>query len=166
MAENDVLNVQVRGETGKRQVRRLRSQGVIPAVIYGHGGESISLSVSADELNAALRHGSRIVSLKGGVDEEAFIREVQWDTYGHDVLHLDFTRVKAGELLETTVVLELRGDAPGSHTGGTVDQPLHELQILCPAGSMTDRIEVNVNSLELGDAITTASISFRASNFS
>ena len=102
MAETDVLDVQVRNETGKRQVRRLRAKGLIPAVIYGHGGDSISLSVSAEQVNTALRHGSRIVVLKGGVNEDAFIREVQWDTFGQDVLHLDFTRVSAGEMLETT----------------------------------------------------------------
>lgn len=154
MAETAELNVQVRKETGKRQVRRLRAKGLVPAVIYGHGGASISLSVSAEQVNTAIRQGSRIVALKGGLNENAFIREVQWDTYGLDVLHLDFTRVTAEEMLETTIVLECRGEAPGTRVGGTLEQPLHSMQIKCPANVMTDRIEVNVNSLELDKTIT------------
>jgi large subunit ribosomal protein L25 len=154
MSAAEVLNVQVRDETGKRKVRRLRANGMIPAVLYGHGQQVVSLSVPADEVNAALRHGNRVVALQGGLNEQVFIREVQWDTFGHDVLHLDFTRVQAGEMLETTVLLECRGDAPGTHAGGVVEQPLHELEIRCPPEAMTDRIEVNINALELGQSIT------------
>ena len=50
--------------------------------------------------------------------------------------------------------LECRGDAPGTHAGGVLEQPLHLLQIKCPANSMTDKIEVNVNSVEVGHSIT------------
>ena len=153
MAEAEVVNVKVRSERGKRQARRLRANGFIPAVIYGHGEQTVSLSVSAEEVTGALRHGTRIVSLQGDLKEQAFIRDVQWDTFGNDVLHLDFTRVSAGEMLATTVALECRGEAPGTRTGGVVEQPLHELPIRCPANAITDKIEININALELGQSI-------------
>jgi large subunit ribosomal protein L25 len=154
MADAAILKVEARTETGKNKTKRLRANGKIPAVVYGHGGETVSISVPADELNTLLREGSRIVSLQGSVNEDAFIRDVQWDVYGSSVLHLDFTRVTAGESIETTVLIECRGDAPGLRAGGVVEQLLQDLEVTIPATSMTDKIEVNINALELGESIT------------
>ena len=148
------LKVEVREEKGRNRVKRLRAAGKIPAVIYGHGGESVSLSLPSDEFNRIISHGDRIVSLSGGASGDAFIREVQWDTFATNILHVDFTRVTAGEMIETTVAIELRGHAPGTHMGGTVEQPLHELVIECPPRSMTDRIEVSINELQMDQKIT------------
>ena len=153
MAEIDVLNVEVRDETGKRKVRRLRAGGKIPAVVYGHGAESVSLSVPRDEVKRIIDHGHRIVALQGGASGNAFIRDVQWDIYGHSILHIDFTHVEAGEMIETTIAIELRGEAPGTHTGGMVVQPIQTMDIKCPPRSMTDKIFVNINELELDQAI-------------
>jgi large subunit ribosomal protein L25 len=132
----------------------MRSAGRIPAVVYGHGRESISLSLRADEVAAALRRGVKLVQLKGGVTDDAVIRQIQWDNLGVDVLHLDFTRVSAHESIETRVTVECRGDAPGTHAGGILEQPLHEIHILCPVTAIPDRLTVNVNSLGLNGSIT------------
>jgi large subunit ribosomal protein L25 len=158
MAEAAFLNVEVRNETGKHVTKHLRASGKIPAVLYGHGEQTVNISVSADEVNTLFREGIRIVTLKGSLNESAFIREAQWDVFGNSVLHLDFTRVTAGELIETVVMLECRGDAPGLRSGGMLEQPLQELHLKIPSTAMTDRIEVNVNSLELGDVITVAQL--------
>ena len=158
MADAEVLQVEVREDMGKRKVRRLRAGGKIPAVIYGHGEKNVSLCLAADEMQAVLRRGSRVVKLQGGLDESAFIRDVQWDTFGNAILHVDFTRVSAGETIDATVTIELRGAAPGVKAGGTVEQPLHELQIRCPSTEFVDKIEVNINALELGQTITVAQL--------
>lgn len=154
MAQSEDLSVEVREEIGSNKVKRLRAAGKIPAVIYGHGGDSISLSVPADALSRIIHRGERIVGLKGGVTGDAFIRDVQWDTFGSEVMHVDFTRVKAGEMLSTTVNLHLRGVAPGTKMGGVVEQSLREMEILCPPRSMTDTIDVVVNALQVGERIT------------
>lgn len=150
----DKLNVSVREEKGKRRVRRLRRDGFIPAVLYGHGEENIVLSVPEPELDAAIRHGSQLVDLTGAVSESALIREVQWDTYGLEVLHIDLTRVSKTEQVEVTVSIELRGDAPGTREGGVVEQLLHEVDIECPAVAIPESITVNINDLNLDDVIT------------
>jgi len=151
MAEQ--LNVDVRTEHGKRRVKRMRQAGSVPAILYGHGQDSISLVVPAAELAGALRHGVKLVELIGGVQDTALIREIQWDTYGSDMLHVDFVRVSADEVVEMTVVVELRGLAPGVGAGGVVEHPTHSLTIRCPATAIPEKIEVNINSLELGDSI-------------
>ncbi len=154
MAQSEDLSVEVREETGTNKVKKLRAAGKIPAVIYGHGGDTVSLSVPADALSRIIHRGERIVGLTGGVTGDAFIRDVQWDTFGSEVLHVDFTRVEAGEMLSTTVNLHLRGVAPGTKMGGVIEQSLKEMELLCPPRSMTDTVDVVVNELQVGEKIT------------
>ncbi|MCX7701165.1 MAG: 50S ribosomal protein L25, partial [Gemmataceae bacterium] len=116
MAEQ--LNVELRETRGKRNARRNRRAGKLPAVLYGHGQEAISLALSAEPFEAAVRHGARLVKLTGAVDEQAFIREIQWDTWGTHVLHVDFTRISEHEKVEVRVPVEIRGEAPGLKAGG------------------------------------------------
>lgn len=158
MAESEVLSVEVRNELGRRKVRRLRAEGKVPAVVYGHGEDTVSLTLPADEITRIVSHGHRIVDLQGGVTGSAYVREVQWDTYGDRILHVDLTRVDAGELIETTVTLEVRGEAPGTKMGGVVVQPLHTLSIKCPPRSMTDKLLISVNELQLDESITVGQI--------
>ena len=149
----EALNVQKRQQHGKRDVRRLRSAGSIPAILYGHGEANIPLSVSAEELSSAVRHGSRVVELKGVVQEKAFIRELQWDVYGLHVLHVDFSRVSEHERLHLRVPVELRGQARGLKAGGVIEHLVHELEIECAALQIPEKIEVPVSELDLDGAI-------------
>ncbi|HTU26648.1 MAG TPA: 50S ribosomal protein L25 [Pirellulales bacterium] len=149
----DTLIVEKRQHHGKRNARRLRASGSIPAILYGHGEENIPLTVSAEALTAAVRHGSRVVELKGVVQEKAFIREMQWDVYGLEVLHVDLSRVSEHERLHLRVSLELRGQAIGLKSGGVVEHLIHDLEIECPALSIPEKIEVPVSDLELDGAI-------------
>lgn len=152
MAEE--INVQLRETRGKRDSRRLRAAGAIPAVLYGHGEETVSLSVPAHQIEAAVRHGSRLVLLSGAVDQQAFIRELQWDTWGMNVLHVDFARISAHERVEVQVAVELRGEAPGLKEGGVVEQLVHDIQLECEAGDVPEKLEVNINHLNLNGSIT------------
>ena len=149
----EVFNVTIRKQCGKYEARRMRRSGHIPAVLYGHGEETVHLTLSADEVATAVRHGGHVVDLSGDVSESALIRAIQWDAMGLDILHLDLTRVSATEKVETTVVVELRGEAPGTKEGGIVDHHLHEIEIECLARSIPERLEVNINSLHLDEAI-------------
>jgi large subunit ribosomal protein L25 len=110
-------------------------------------------------LNAVIRHRVKMVSLEGGVSETALIRDVQWDALGVDILHVDLTRVRASEAVQVTVTLELRGEAPGTKSGGVIEHPTHEIELECPAGSIPEHIEVNINSLELGQALKVSDLS-------
>jgi large subunit ribosomal protein L25 len=156
MAEQ--MAVDLREPGGKLDNRRLRRNGIIPAVLYGHGEKNVCLGIAADILQSALRHGGRLVDLTGAVNESAFIRDIQWDTWGTHVIHIDFTRISADEVVEVTVVVELRGEAPGVRAGGVVDQLIHDVKIACPAGSIPDKLQVNINHLNLEDKITLAEL--------
>jgi large subunit ribosomal protein L25 len=156
MAEQ--LQVAARENLGKHNTRRLRRAGHIPAILYGHGEKNVPLAVPAEQFETALRHGSRLLDLTGAVTESAFIRELQWDTYGTHVVHVDFTRISAEELVRVTLTIELRGEAPGVKAGGVVEHLIHEVEVECPAGAIPDKLQVNINHLKLDDSILLGSL--------
>ncbi len=156
MAEQ--LTVQIRETRGTRRSRRLRDSGKIPAVLYGHKQETVWLTLPAEQLDAALRHGARLVQLSGAVSEQAFIRELQWDTWGKQILHVDLARISAHEKVEVTVPVELRGVAPGVKEGGIIEHQLHEVEIECEATEIPERLAVNINHLGLNESITAGQI--------
>ncbi len=154
MAEAIVFGTKPRQVYGSREARRLRRNGLLPAVLYGHGEETISVTLSREEVEKAIRHGVRVVDIDAGNKvEKALIRDVQWDHLGKALLHVDFARVSADERVEVTVPLEIRGTAPGIAQGGVIDQPIHTLQIECLAISIPESIRVNVGELQLEQAL-------------
>ena len=100
--------------------------------------------------------GRRLVKLAGAVQEQAFVRDLQWNTWGTHVLHIDFTRVSEHEKVKVLVSVETRGEAPGLRMGGVVKQAIHQVEIECEATSIPDRLFVNINHLNMGDKITVA----------
>jgi len=153
MAEIHTLTVELRDKFSKRANRRLRSSGQVPAVLYGHGKAVKSLTLGAEELNAAVRHGNRFVALSGRLSENAFIKDVQWNTWGTEILHVDFARVDAHEKVRVTVAVELRGEAPGTKDGGVVKLMMHTIELECAAASIPEKVDVNINHLGFGKVL-------------
>ncbi len=140
--------------TGTRVVRRLRKEGRVPAVIYGHKQAVVPISVSHDDVWHMIKAASHLAELDlGDKTETVLIRDVQWDNLGKQILHLDFARVSAEELIETEVNLEIRGHAPGIAEGGILEQLSHKLRVKCPAGAIPDSIKVDVSNLKVDDGI-------------
>jgi large subunit ribosomal protein L25 len=154
----DTLKVELRKDLGKHNTRRLRRVGSIPAILYGHQQEPVCLSLSAEELESAVRRGSRLVSLAGALAEKAFIRDLQWDTFGLNVMHVDLTRISEHEVVEVHLAIELRGEAPGVREGGVIKHLIHTATIQCRATDIPEKLYVNVNHLKLGDVITVANL--------
>jgi large subunit ribosomal protein L25 len=155
---SDTLVVKKREKVGSSSTRRLRGEGQIPVNLYGHGEANASLSVPAEQVVAVIKHGGKLVKLSGDITETALLREVQWDTYSKDIIHVDLIRVSEKELVETTVAVELKGTAPGITEGGVLQFVLHELHIECPAISIPEKLIANINDLHLGKAIHASDI--------
>ena len=158
MVELLTLSVERREEVGKRRNRRLRESGKTPAVLYGHKKEVVNLTVPTEMVEAALRDGSRFVQLSGGVSERVFIKEVQWNVWGDVVLHVDFTRVRADEILQLTIPVVLRGEAPGIKEGGVVKQHLHMIEIEAKPVDVPENILVGINELGFDEQIRIADL--------
>jgi large subunit ribosomal protein L25 len=154
MADVIVLETKPRTVDGSRGAQRLRKEGLIPAVLYGHKEANAFLALPAKELESAIRHGVHVLNLKtDGKNQQVLIREVQWDHLGMELVHVDFARVSDTDTVQVTVPIEVRGTAPGIAAGGVLDQPMHGLQIECLAIKIPTSIRVNVAELQLEQAI-------------
>jgi large subunit ribosomal protein L25 len=150
---SDSVEVKLRKGTGSRESRKLRGEGLVPAVLYGHGEKCVNLVATREAVQGAVRHGSRIVELKGAVKTSALIRELQWDTFGVEPVHVDFLRVSATDRVKVRVPVDLKGECPGQRAGGIVSIVLHEIELECPAEAIPDHIHAQVGHLEVGHSI-------------
>jgi large subunit ribosomal protein L25 len=149
----ETLKVEPRKDQGKRNSKRLRLAGKIPAVVYGHGQAAVSVAVPSEAMAATVRHGARVVQLQGAVSDSALIRELQYDPFGLQILHVDFARVSADERVDVKVSVEIKGQAQGAKEGGVVEHLIHEVEIECPASAIPEKLVVNVTALKLDEEI-------------
>jgi large subunit ribosomal protein L25 len=155
---SETLKVAPREQTGKLVNRRLRQSGQLPAVLYGHGKPSVSLSLSEDQFRATLRHGAKVVELTGAESGQALLQHVQWDTFQQSVLHVDLLRLEKGELVTVEVPLQVRGEAPGEHHGGVVELLVRSVEIEVSPAGVPEALHLNVNHLELNETLPLSAI--------
>ena len=145
----ETLNVQVREQLGSRANKRLRDQGLIPAVVYGHKENVLPIAINRKEVARHLDRGAHLFDLTiSGKTEHVLVKEVQFDHLGIEVLHVDFSRVDLNEKVELTVPIELKGEPKGEKDGGVLQQILNELEIECLVTDIPDSITVDVSHME------------------
>lgn len=154
------LNVQVRDLKGSGNARRLRKQGVIPAVIYSKGIEPVMVSVNANEWGILSRNELNLITLKDGANQKlVLLKEVQHDFIRNCAAHIDFMEVKHDQKITTHVPLHAGHTAPAGITaGGILEQNLHEIEIECTPDTLPEHIEVDVSAMNVGDVIKAAGI--------
>ncbi len=155
---SDTLQVEARQALGSANSRRLRAEGMVPAVLYGHKEEAVSLAISSKQIRAALKHNAKVVNLNGAADGQALLQDIQWDTFHRHLLHLDLLRVSAGEKVNVTVPVELKGDAVGLNEGGLVEQTMTTVEIEAAPASIPEILHIDVTNLHLGGSMTAADI--------
>lgn len=155
----NLLNVEPRTKFGKRNNIRLHREGKLPAVLYGHGEEAVSLTLGADQLEAVVRHGAKVVDLEGAASGKALLQEVTWDTFFHQVLHVDLLRVKAGDKVTVEVPIELKGEAPGVNDGGIIEHLIHSVEIEVPLDLVPEKLHIKIGALQIGGELYIKDIS-------
>ncbi len=159
MAEKIVVKAEKREGRGKNDSRRLRVAGKIPVSVYGGGEGSLAAAASLRELAAILRTDAGVNSVFSldidgvGVSDVIF-QDRQIDAVKGRLLHADLRRIGKGEKMEMTVPLHLVGNAPGlNEEGAVINQPLHEIKVLCEPANVPDAIEIDVSNLNAGESI-------------
>lgn len=151
------LKAESREWTGKEKAKKIRREGLFPAIVYGPGAEPSSIQLSVREMEAALTkiHGEKVlVALEhGGKTEQVFIRNVQRDPVKSKLLHADFYRVDMDTELDTKIPIIGVGTPHGVKMGGLMEQVVRILDIRCLPSKVPPHIDVNVESLEIGQSI-------------
>jgi len=154
MADTVVLNAEVRKDSGTKYAKVLRKNGKLPAVVYGHKQESVTLAFDAHDFVKTLHHGHRLFDVKMGKKVETMlVKAIQYDHLGKDIIHADLVRVDLTERVKVTVPIELYGTSAGSHEGGIIDEHLANLEIECTVTSIPEFIEVSIKEMGVGDAV-------------
>lgn len=156
---SDTLKVETRKIHGKRHNERLRRSGKLPAILYGHGEEPVSLELGYDQVQASLRHGAKVVDLEGAASGKALFQDVQWDTFYQVLLHVDLLRVHAGEKVTVEVPIELKGEAVGVREGGVIEQVIHSIEIEVALDVIPEKLHISIKNLKIGDHLTAKDIS-------
>lgn len=146
------IEVQKREKTGKGPNRRARSGGLIPAVVYGGGKESVPIQIDRKSmLDLMKKSGSEnpVFLLKlGDSRRHAMIREVQTHPISRQVLHIDFQRVMMDQKVHVKVPIELVGTSYGVKTQGAVlDFVTREIELECLPGDIPGHVELDVTEL-------------------
>ncbi|MCF7854715.1 MAG: 50S ribosomal protein L25 [Candidatus Pacebacteria bacterium] len=158
--EEIILQAAKRTETGTRPARRLRAEGKVPAVVYGHGKNAVLLVLDAKDLHSYIHHTGLIkLDISGRKrDVSAVIKDIQLDSLRGEIKHVDFQEVRADEVITATVPLESHGTPAGEQAGGMLEQILHEVEIRCAVNKMPETIEVDVSDLNIDDSISLAGL--------
>jgi large subunit ribosomal protein L25 len=157
------LDAEPRDTAGKGSARKLRSQGQIPAVIYGHGRNPQPLTLNARDLDKLLEHiaaESTVIEVKVGDDTaKTLIREIQRHPFKRQILHVDFQALVAGEKVVVSIPIVLTGVAEGVRLGGGVlDHTLRELEIKVDPANIPNHVELDVTNLMVGDSLHVSDI--------
>lgn len=144
--------------TGSAESNRLRAQGRIPAVIYGHGTEALPVSVDARELRAALSTEAglnQLLNLRVGSSSHLTLaRELQRHPVRNTLSHVDFLIVRRDEVVTADVPLILVGEAKEvERQGGLVEQPVTSIAVRATPDRIPHAIEIDITNLNVGDSV-------------
>ena len=150
-------------EIGSSSTRRLRAEGKIPGVVYGHGTDPIPVAVVAREFQVALSGEAGLNTLLSlqvdGTEHLTLARDIQHHPVRNTVTHVDFLIVRRDELLSAEVPINLVGEAiEVAHGDGIVDQQLFTLQVKAKPTDIPNSVDIDISSLTIGGALHVSDI--------
>jgi large subunit ribosomal protein L25 len=154
-----VLNVEPRVRTGKGGSRKVRQDGLVPAVVYGKGVEALNLRLDPKALQQAIATDAgwnTLITLKGDGPFDGkvvILKDMQIDAIRRNVQHVDFHAIDLKKTLAVMVPVQPVGKSQGEIEGGTLQLVRHELEVYCLPTNIPTSIEIDVTVLNIGDAI-------------
>ncbi|MEM9418475.1 MAG: 50S ribosomal protein L25 [Planctomycetota bacterium] len=153
--ETPTLEAQTRTKLGSRYSIRLREQGQLPAVIYGHKQDPLHVSVDARALHDVLVSGAHVIEIQvDGKAEPCLIKDVQYDYLDTTPVHVDLTRVDLNEEVELELEVVFKGEpAALNEAGAMLSTPHTAVTVSCKANAIPDELVCDISELGLEDSI-------------
>lgn len=152
----------------KSSLKKLRSNGEVPAVVYGRDINTKPISIKNADLLRVIKAVGRngIISLNvDGKPKDVILRDYQNTSLTKEVLHVDFLQVDKHTEIDTRVSVVVKGTSIGEKAGGVVKQFLHELNITAKANDLPDNIEIDITNFEIGHTVRITDLKNNYSNF-
>ena len=164
--QNFKIEGQVREGRGKGPARRVRTTGMVPAVLYGGKKEAISLTVEAKQVAKILRsetgHNTIFtVTVANGGDEKAMVRDWQVDPISGRLLHVDLFRIAMDVRMRVMVPVHTFGEAQGVKLqGGVFETVTREVEVECLPADIPEEFRVDVTDMMIGKQLRAADLPF------
>lgn len=154
MEKTTVLKAEVREKSGTKAAAKLRKQGRIPVIVYGHKQEPMAISLDAHSFIEQLHHGHRLLDVQiGRKKEKMLVKDLQYDYLGKSVIHADLMLVDVSETVRVAVPIELKGIEYGAHEGAIIEKHAGHLEVECKVTDIPEVIAVSVKDMKIGDAL-------------
>lgn len=161
MSDKVVLKAEVREGLGKEKTKKLRKEGIIPAIYYSKKETPINLQVNELECIAALKKGQQILELQiGKKKKHGLIKDMQFHPVTEKILHIDFQGVSMSEIVTVSVPLKLIGTPSGVREGGLLEVNMYEVEISCKASDIPQELELNIEGVELNTNLHVSDLAF------
>ena len=160
MSDNITLNAEPRSDSGKGASRRLRHQGLVPAIVYGGKFDPVQISIDHNVFMHELDHETiytQVVDLKmGGKTQEVILRDLQRHPYKNKVLHADFFRIDKNTPIKVVVPIHVTNaeECVGvKMDGGMMTQLVTEVEIISLPKDLPEYLEIDAENLHLGEIL-------------
>ncbi|MFK5924315.1 MAG: 50S ribosomal protein L25 [Verrucomicrobiota bacterium] len=167
MASHETLQATKREQAGTGVAKKLRRDGIIPAIIYGADQDNYAIQLKSNDFGDLLRRSTSdnfLVNLEiEGAKEKtklAMVQEVQIKPLTGAIIHVDFHAVKEDQTLTAQVPIELSGEPEGVKTGGILEHQLRSIEVHCRPADLPEKIEADISHLELDDALHVSDLAF------
>jgi large subunit ribosomal protein L25 len=160
--EKVILNAHIREELGKSEVKRLRKQDLIPAVVYRHGKENVTIKIGRRDLFQVLHTsaGENVlltVKIKGdkkAKDRTCIIKEIQRHPLKEDIIHIDLNEISLTDKIKVKIPVHPHGEAEGVlKDDGVLEHVLWEVEVECLPGDIPEKIEVEIGGMKINDTV-------------
>ncbi len=157
-----VVKGQKRDSLGKKDAKSLRSQELVPAVLYG-AGEPVHFSVPFSEMRQVVYSpGVFLIDLDiDGTVYNAMMQDIQWHAVEEQILHIDFLKIEDNKKIKIDVPVKVKGLARGIKAGGKLKTNLRRLKVKALAKDLPDNIEIDVTKLAIGQSIKVGDLSLK-----
>jgi large subunit ribosomal protein L25 len=163
MSQTITITATPRQGAGKGVNRKLRSKGIIPAVVYGHNYDAVSLCIDSGEMNKMFRPGHEDMQdyqlyklvINGSETRETMvvIKNIQREPIKEQIRHMDFFAVRMDEKIIAPVHVRITGKSIGVKNGGILRHILHEIKVKSLPADVPPHIDIDVSAMEIGASI-------------
>jgi large subunit ribosomal protein L25 len=164
MSDNTTISAEQRERVGKGSARAARRAGLVPAVIYGDKKEPVGINLNTREITRIVHQPGifgRLLDIDvSGQKHTVLTRDIQFHPVKDTILHMDFLRVSGSAKVAVAVPVEFINEdsCPGLRIGGVLNVVRYEVELLCPATAIPEKITVDLDGIKIGDSIHISAI--------